>query len=139
MSRSRLSEVAVWASVVAAGCTFLGWGRSGRSVRSSYGLFEAAGRAGLLPESIEQVGWLFFFVPALAGAALLAHAIDRPRAAALLSLIIGTATTGATLLVVLSPLSVQTPAIIAGVAGMLAAITAGLALAANRGRGEREQ
>ena len=53
VSRSRVAHLATSAAVVAAGCTFLGWAASGRSVRSSYGLFQAAGRAGLLPDSIE--------------------------------------------------------------------------------------
>jgi hypothetical protein len=118
---SRPLDVAVGATVLAAAGTFFGWAASGRNVRSSYELFEAAGRAGVLPDSIERLGLLFFLVPALAGAALVAHALHRHGLSAVLCLVVGVASSTASLLVVLSPLSVRTPAVIVGFAGVVAA------------------
>lgn len=135
VSRSRVLDVAAAASIVAVVCMFLGWGQSGRSVRSSFGLFQAAGRAGLLPDSVERLGLLLFFVPALAGAGLLAHAVERRRLAAVLYLIVGVAASTGSLLVVLSPLSVRSPAIIAGAAGVVAIFAVMLALTGRPDRG----
>ena len=139
VSHSRVADLATLSAVVAAGCTFLGWVTSGRSVRSSYGLFQAAGRAGLLPDSVEKLGLLFFFVPAVAGAAMVAAALGRGRLAATLALVVGVATTTAALLVVLSPLSVRIPAMVAGIAGALAAGASLVVLAARTDRQVRDR
>ncbi|HUW02971.1 MAG TPA: hypothetical protein VMW08_11505 [Acidimicrobiales bacterium] len=139
MSGPRVAHLATLAAVVAAACTFLGWAASGRSVRSSYGLFQAAGRAGLLPESVEQLGLLFFFVPAVAGAGVIAAGLGRGRLAATLALVVGLATITAALLVVLSPLSVRFPVMIAGFAGVLAAGASVVVLAAPTDRQVRDR
>lgn len=137
MTRHRLLSVAAAAAMIAVVASFLGWGRSGSSVRSSYGLFQAADRAGLLPESLAGAGVLFLFVPVVVGAALIALTLERPRIAAWGFIISGFALTVAAVLVVRSPLGVEIPAVVAGGAGTLAATASAVALIIRSNAGGR--
>lgn len=126
MRRARLLELSAVTAVLAVAFSFAGWGRSGAAVRSAYGLYQAAGRAGLLPDTWAGLGRAIFFVPAAAGAALLAHAANRRAWAAWGYATVGTMIVAAGLAVLASPLGTEPPALLAIGLG---AISLGAALA----------
>lgn len=113
--RSIAGGITVVATTVA---TFLPWGGSGDRVRSSYELVDVADRAGVVPDSAGDWAGVWFTVPVLAGFALLASAMLRPRLAGVLTCILGVLVTTGGLLVTTSPLVTQPAAIVAAACGV---------------------
>lgn len=119
-------------SVTTTAATFGGWGRSGARMRSSYELVDVAERAGVLPDGVAALAWVWFLVPALCGAVLVAVALERGMTvgagATTLGVLVGV---GATL-VLRSPLAAGTAAIGALVLGACTAL-AGVGLLVTQG------
>jgi hypothetical protein len=102
--REATMAVAVVLGLAATATTFLDWGRSGRRWRTSYELVDVADRAGVLPSDLAGVASLWYLVPALAGALLLAAALRRPLVAGILATTLGALVGTGSVLVVRSPL-----------------------------------
>jgi len=135
VATERTLGVVAACGLLAAGTTALDWGRSGQRWRSSFELVDVAGRAGVLPDRAAGAAQLWYLVPALAGALLVAAGLRRPAltggAATTLGALVGTGS----FLVERSPL-VPGPAVT--VALVLGAATAigGLAVLATARRTE---
>lgn len=114
----RLVAIATALGLAAAGLTFLPWARSGQRWRSSYEVVDVAARAGVLPDGLAGAAPVWYLVPALTGALLLAAALRRPLAAGALATTLGALVGTGSVLVHRSPLDAA------------AVVTAALALGA---------
>jgi hypothetical protein len=125
MTRARRRDLAGWVAgvltLVTTATTFLGWGRSGQRVRTSYELVDVADRAGVLADDAAWAAPLWFLGPAACGAVLVALAAHRRALAGALTTTLGALVGTGAVLVDRSPL-VAEPAV--GVAVVLGAATA---------------
>lgn len=116
MARHRRSDVAAGvaagAGVLAAAVTALPFGRSGQRWRSSYELVDVAAAAGVLPDGVAGIAPLWYLVPALAGAVVVAAALRRPRIAGGVATTLGALVGTGSILVGRSPLATG-PAVVA--------------------------
>ena len=114
-------------AVVATATTFASWGRSGRRVRTSYGLVGIVERAGVLAPGVSRLSVVWFFVPALCGAVLITFALRRDVATYATTAALGAIVAVGGVLVARSPLVLQPGAafgIGTGVSAMLAGTAA---------------
>lgn len=77
MATERTLGVVAACGLLAAGTTALDWARSGQRWRSSFELVDVAERAGVLPDRAAGLAPLWYLVPALAGALLVAAGLRR--------------------------------------------------------------
>ena len=108
---------AAFGAVVTLGATFLPWASSGARSRSSYAIIDVVERAGVLSPTWSGLSRLWYLLPVLVGAALLAVAIGSVRLVALTTGTIGVLVITGGLLVARSPLVVEP--------GLLLAVGAG--------------
>lgn len=121
-TQSGALAIAVLATTVALGATFLPWGRSGQTRRNSYELVHVAVRFEILSPGLERLTPLWYLVPAAAGAAWLAASLRRPRLAATLCLVVGLLSVVAATLTKQSPLAAEVGVGIAQAAGIVATL-----------------
>lgn len=125
MTAHRRADLAAWAAgalaVAVSATTFLGWGRSGQRTRTSYELVDVADRAGVLDHDLAWAAPLWFLVPAVCGAALVALATHRRTLAGALTTTLGALVGTGAVLVDRSPLVAQRAV---GVAVVLGGATA---------------
>lgn len=125
VTAARRRDLAAWAAgllaLVTTVTTFLGWGRSGQRVRTSYELVDVADRAGVLADDAAWAAPLWFLAPAACGAVLVALAAHRHAIAGALTTTLGALVGTGAILVDRSPL-VAEPAV--GVAVVLGGATA---------------
>ncbi len=124
-------------AVVATATTVAPWGRSGRRVRTSYGLVDIVERAGVLSPRAADLSVLWYFVPALCGLVLVAFAIHRDAVAFVATATLGALVAAAGVLVARSPLVLQFGAasgIGAGCCAMLAGTAALVTITMRRTR-----
>lgn len=128
-SRDPLRSVVVLVGMSAATtvATFAPWARSGARTRHSYDVVDVAGRAGVVPASLEPFVPTWFLIPVLFGLVLVAGAVSRVRSAAAAAGTLGALVTVGGVLVARSPLAIQPGATIATAAGACTAI-AGIAV-----------
>lgn len=113
--------------------TALPWGSSGDRSRSSYEIVDVVDRAGVMPPSTAGLAPLWFFVPALCGAAVVAAALHAPRSASILAGTLGAVVVVGGVLVARSPLLTE-PATIASVFAGAGTTTTAVATAATTWR-----
>ena len=118
--------------LAAALATALPFGRSGQRWRSSYELVDVAGAAGVLPDGVAGLAPLWFLVPALAGAALVAAALRRPAVAGGLATTLGALVGTGSILVGRSPLGTGPAVVAALVLGAGTTLSGAVALGAAR-------
>jgi hypothetical protein len=136
MRGHRTSEVAAAVAaalgVLAAAVTPLPFARSGTRWRSSYELVDIAERAGVLPDAIAGLAPLWFLVPALAGAAVVAAALRRPAIAGGLATTLGALVGTGSLLTWRSSLTTGAVVVVAIVLGAATTLGGAVALGAAR-------
>lgn len=120
--RGRLVVLAAGLGLLAAAVTALPWGRSGQRWRSSYEVVDVADRAGVVPDDLAPLAPLWYLVPALAGAVLVAAALRRHRIAGVLATTLGALVGTGSVLVARSPLVAAASVPVAAVLGVATAL-----------------
>lgn len=129
----QVRRLLILSSAATALTTVAPWGSSGQRARSSYEIVDVAGRSGVLPDGLATAAPLWYLIPALCGAAVLAAALERTRMAAVAAGTLGTLTAVGGALVVRSPL-VAEPAAVAGLVGGLVTATCAVVVVVASGR-----
>lgn len=119
--------VAAALAVATTASTFLQWARSGQRSRTSYEIVDVADRAGVLPPDAADVADLWFLVPAVSGAIVLALAARRPALAGAMTTTLGALVGTGAILVARSPLIAGPAVTVAAVLGACTALS-GLAV-----------
>ncbi len=109
--------------------TFLPWGGSGERRRSSYEIIDIAGRAGVVPDAVDGLTWIWYLVPALCGVVLIAASLHRPRTVGAVSTTLGALIVGGAVLVSRSPLATEAGALAGGLAGAVTMTSGAVAFA----------
>ncbi len=97
-------------AVVTTATTFGPWGRSGRRVRTSYGLVDVAERAGVLAPRMADLSVVWLFAPALCGVVLVAFALRHNAMGYVATVTLGALVATGGVLVARSPLVLQSGA-----------------------------
>lgn len=105
-------------AVVGTATTFLAWGGSGERRRTSYELVDVADRAGVVPDALAAWTWIWFFVPGLAGAAILTFALRHYFTLGAVSATLGALMVVGAVAVARSPLVPEIGASAGGFAGV---------------------
>lgn len=108
--------------LLAAASTFAPWGRSGERWRTSYEIVDVAERAGVIPAGAASLAPLWYLVPALAGALLVAAALGRPHLVTALAGTLGALVGTGSVLVARSPLGTAATVPVAAVLGVATAL-----------------
>jgi len=124
----RSAQVAAALAVATTATTPLAWGGSGSRWRSSYEVVDVAERAGVLPEGVAGLAAVWYLVPALAGAVVLAAALRRPRLAGALATTLGALVGTGAFLVGRSPLVTAAAVPAAAVLGATTVLCGGAAV-----------
>lgn len=134
--RGALVALATALGLAATALTFLPWGRSGQRWRSSYEVVDVAGRAAVLPSGVAGLAPLWYLVPALAGALVLAAGLRRPRLAGAAATTLGGLVGTGSFLVGRSPLDTAAVVPAAMLLGVATTLCGAVVLGATR---EEEQ
>lgn len=131
---SRPEVALVGLLVVGIGLSFTDWAHSGRAGRSSYELVRSADRLGLLEGRVASVGAVvWFFLPLVGAAAVVALAFGRRRLGAVLGAIVGGLLIVGWLKVKSSPLSADAGSEAGALCGLAIVLVAAWALSSSRG------
>lgn len=126
--RSKIPVFTGWLASAAASlafvASFLPWGRSGQTSRSSYQLVGVADRLDVLDGSARTAAMAWFVLPVLVGLVWLARSVDRHGTAATLSALTGLLSVVAAALIERSPLAVEHGATLAKWTGAVAVAAA---------------
>ena len=124
----RGERIAFGGALLVALASFLPWGQSGQSERTSYELVAVAHRLELLPAGVAGGRVLWYCVPALVAASFLTWVLEKRVVATTLSALVGLLAAVAALLIARSPVTVRSGAVLAGGAGVAAIIGGALRL-----------